>query len=117
MLKDAGPGLVRLAVLFTALPTHMPELEDALRTLANQARLVEGCLTSWQSTTASGESCMHHYVEDWSSEDALQRSMRSLRFKRLLAVLEAADGPPTVEIDIVATRRGLDYVADVLETY
>ena len=115
VLNQAGAELVRLTLTFTARPARMTGLEDALRTLSDQARLEEGCLTSWQSITAGGDSCVQHYVEEWSSEGALQHSMRSLRFTRLLAVLEAADGPPTVEIDIVAARRGLDYVADVLE--
>jgi quinol monooxygenase YgiN len=115
MLTPVGTELVRLTLTFSAHPDRMPGLEDALRMLSNQARLEEGCLASWQSTTTGSADWVQHYVEEWTSECTLQHSMRSPRFTRLLAVLEAADGPPTVEIDLVATRRGLDYVAAVLE--
>jgi len=109
-------ALVRLVVTLTAFPAHMSGLEEALRSLGNQARLEEGCLASWQCTTPDEAGCLQHYVEEWSSEGALRRSMRSLRFTRLLALIETADGPPTVEVDVVACRRGLDYIADARQT-
>jgi quinol monooxygenase YgiN len=105
-------ALVRLVVTLTAIPAHMSGLAEALRTLGNQARLEEGCLASWQCSTPDEAGGLQHYVEEWSSEDALRRSMRSLRFTRLLALMETADGPPTVAVDVVACRRGLDYIAD-----
>jgi quinol monooxygenase YgiN len=105
-------ALVRLVVTLTAFPDRMSGLAEALRTLGNQARLEEGCLASWQCTTPNETGGLQHYVEEWSSEDALRRSMRTLRFTRLLALIETADGPPTVAVDVVACRRGLDYIAD-----
>ncbi len=105
-------ALVRLVVTLTAFPDHMSGIGEALRSLGNEARLEEGCLASWQCTTPGEAGCLQHYVEEWSSEDALRRSMRSLRFTRLLTLIETADGPPTFEVDVVACRRGLEYIAD-----
>ena len=53
------------------------------------------------------------YVEEWTTEDAMRRPVRSQRFTRLLEVLESAPLPPRVEFDFVAETRGLDYVAEV----
>ena len=105
-------ALVRLVVTLTAFPARGSGLAEALRTLGNQARREQGCLASWQCTTPNETGGLQHYVEEWASEEALRRNMRTLRFTRLLALIETADGPPTVEVDVVACRRGLDYIAD-----
>ena len=53
------------------------------------------------------------YTEDWSSTEALEANIRSDRFSSLLALMETAAEPPTLEFRLVDDLRGLDYVAEV----
>ena len=53
------------------------------------------------------------YVEDWSSTEALETEIRSDRFSSLLALMETAAEPPTLQFRLVDDLRGLDYVAEV----
>ena len=63
--------------------------------------------------TEDSEEPTVRYVEEWATEDAMRRRVRSQRFTRLLEVLESAPLPPRVEFDFVTETRGLDYVAEV----
>jgi hypothetical protein len=53
------------------------------------------------------------YVEEWATEEAMRRRVRSDRFTLLLEVLESASEAPGVQFDFVTETRGLDYVAEV----
>lgn len=51
--------------------------------------------------------------EDWTDVEAFERHLRSDQFAQLLAVLELAAEPPTLECRLISESRGLDYVAAV----
>ena len=51
-----------------------------------------------------------HYCEDWCTREDLEREIRSTRFGRLLAVIECADGLPTLEIHLISETQGWDYI-------
>ena len=63
------------------------------------------------STDLNDPSCIR-YVEDWSSEDDLRKRVRSDPFLRLMAVMEEALDPPTIQFELAGRTRGLDYVAE-----
>ncbi len=54
------------------------------------------------------------YIEEWPTADALAAEIGTRRFSRLLALMETAAEPPTLEFRFVAETRGLDYVEAVL---
>ena len=83
-----------------------------MRLLASPTRIEPGCLGCRVWTEDSEEPTVR-YVEEWATEDAMRRRVRSQRFTRLLEVLESAPLPPRVEFDFVTETRGLDYVAEV----
>ena len=53
------------------------------------------------------------YVEEWTTEEAMRRRVRSEPFTRLLEVMESAPEAPCVQFDFITETRGLDYVAEV----
>jgi quinol monooxygenase YgiN len=104
--------VVRLAVALVAPAAGANQVVHALRLLASPTRIEPGCLGCRVWTEDSEESTVR-YVEEWATEDAMRRRVRSERFTRLLEVLEAAASPPRVQFDFVTETRGLDYVAEV----
>ena len=104
--------MVRLAVALVPPARGTTQVVHALRLLASPTRIEPGCLGCRVWTEDSEEPTVR-YVEEWATEDAMRRRVRSQRFTRLLEVLESAPLPPRVEFDFVTETRGLDYVAEV----
>jgi len=84
----------------------------ALRLLAPSTRIEPGCL-GFRVWSEENEESTVRYVEEWATEDAMRRRVRSPRFTRLLEVLESAPAQPWVQFDFVRETRGLDYVSEV----
>jgi hypothetical protein len=53
-------------------------------------------------------------VEEWRTAEDFERHLRTTAFRQILAVIELAAGPPVVEIDDVASRRGFELVEEIL---
>jgi quinol monooxygenase YgiN len=84
----------------------------ALHALMVAARAERGCLACSLSTEL-GERAALHYVEDWETEEDLQRQLRSDWFLRFAALIERASSPPDVQFALAGGLRGLDYVEEV----
>jgi quinol monooxygenase YgiN len=104
--------MVRLAVALAATGYVTSHVVHALRLLASPTRVEPGCLGCRVWTEEAEESTVR-YVEEWATEEAMRRRVRSAPFTQLLEVLESAVAPPCVQFDFVAETRGLDYVAEV----
>ena len=53
------------------------------------------------------------YVEQWPDAERLNEEIRSVRFGRILALMETAAEAPRLEFRFFAEIQGLDYVAEV----
>lgn len=53
------------------------------------------------------------YVEDWKTEEDLNRELRSNRFAVLAELMEQTSDHPTVEFRLAGLSRGLDYAEKV----
>jgi quinol monooxygenase YgiN len=53
------------------------------------------------------------YVEEWETREDLERHMRSARYERLLAIMEASARPPILRYDVVSCSQGLEYLEAV----
>jgi quinol monooxygenase YgiN len=102
--------MVRLTVTLRPPVRSVQELVDAFRYLTVSTRIEPGCLGC--SVWAEPDSSVH-YVEEWSTEDAIRRRVKSDRFTSVLALIESVRQPPHVQFDFVSTTRGLDYIEEV----
>jgi quinol monooxygenase YgiN len=107
--------VVRLGVALAAPASGSDQLVHALRLLASPTRIEPGCL-GCQVWTEDNDETTVRYVEEWATEAAMRRRVRSKRFTRLLEVLESAPAPPSIQFDFVTETRGLDYVAEVRDS-
>jgi quinol monooxygenase YgiN len=53
------------------------------------------------------------YVEEWETQEHLERHVRSARYERLLGVMEAAAKPPQLRYHVVCGVKGLEYLEAV----
>ena len=107
--------MVRLAVALAVQGRDADSAVHTLRLLASPTRVEPGCL-GCRVWAEDGEEFAVYYVEEWATEEAMRRHVRSERFTRVLEVLESAPVAPRVKFDFVDKTRGLDYVAEVRTT-
>ena len=88
---------------------HSPAILKALRTIAVSSKLERGCLRS-EVLQDTNDTCLLQYAEEWESEEELNRQIRSERFTRLLALMEAASEPPEFQLRFIDSICGLEYV-------
>jgi quinol monooxygenase YgiN len=102
---------LRLHMTFT--PETCEEAAGVLRSLVGPVRAERGCNATQLLRNAGGENGLT-WIEEWRGAEDFERHLRSAVFRRILAVIDLAAGPPRVEIDDVASRRGFDLVEEIL---
>ena len=89
-------------------------LLEALCSLMEPTHVDRGCVRCQLALSAATDDPPQiRYVEEWSSEEELRTRVRSDRFMRLVAVMEAARSEPQLTFALANGARGLDYVAEV----
>jgi quinol monooxygenase YgiN len=104
--------MVRLSMVLAVSPNRAPRLMDALWSLMVPTRLEPGCLlcTAWSEPDSTV-----HYLEEWATEQDMQRRVRSDTFTSVLGIVEAAEKTPEVRFDFLSSTRGLDYITEIRE--
>jgi quinol monooxygenase YgiN len=93
-------------------PGERAKVAELFATFAGPVRVEPGCLSCglFQETGAGDEFL---YVEEWETPQQLERHMRSARYERLLAMMEASDRQPVLRYCSVSDVRGLEYLEAV----
>lgn len=84
-----------------------------LRSLAGPVRSEPGCIGT-RLLRDLDDPLVLSWVEEWRDLEAFEQHLRSPRFRTVLAVMELADGAPSVAIDDVASRREFDLIEELL---
>jgi quinol monooxygenase YgiN len=102
--------LVTLSV--SPLPDRREEMVAVFWMLLGPTRVEPGCLTcELHEEVGDGGSLL--YVEEWETVEQLERHMRSARYERLLAVMEASARPPVLRYHTVSDSKGMEYLQAV----
>ena len=52
------------------------------------------------------------WVEEWDSQEHLERHLRSSRYRQILAAIDMSSGKPEIRFDTVAETRGMRLIAE-----
>jgi len=69
-----------------------------------------GCLSCGFYTDAQNENVLC-YVEDWETEEDLQRHIRSDDYRKFLALIDLSGEPPDLKFHRVSETFGIEYVS------
>ena len=94
-------------------PQACDEAASVLRSLVGPVRAEPGC-SATRVLRDTGDGCGITWVEEWSSVGEFEQHLRGAAFRQIVAIIEMAVAPPTVEIDDVASRRGFDLIEEIL---
>jgi quinol monooxygenase YgiN len=93
-------------------PARRQEIVEVFSSLLGPVRAEPGC--RWcELYQQVGDGNVLRYVEEWETPEQLERHMRSARYERLLAIMEASAERPVLRYDCIAGTRGLDYLEAV----
>jgi quinol monooxygenase YgiN len=99
-------------VSVTAPDGRRQEIVKALRSVLGPTRLEQGCSACDLFEEVDNPEVLH-LVAHWQTQEDLERHLRSARYARLLAIVEASAEPPEIAFHWVAASQGLSYVAQV----
>ncbi len=102
--------LVTLSVV--PLPERHEEMVAVFWMLLGPTRVEPGCLRC-ELHEEIGDGGTLLYLEEWETPEQLERHMRSARYERLLAVMEASARPPVLRYHTVACSKGMEYLQAV----
>jgi quinol monooxygenase YgiN len=104
-------------VVFTLRVVSAPAQRDALlallQALLEPTRVEPGCLgCSLQAD--SGDAAALTLVQEWTSQQALDRHLQSDARKSLIATMEMSAAAPVVHFDTVVRREGMEAIEQAL---
>ena len=99
-----------LKVVLTA--ARREEAERIVRSLLGPTSAAPGCLSCGCYADAQNENVLC-YVENWRSEEDLQRHIRSDDYRKFLALIDLSSEPPDLKFHRVSETFGIEYLSRV----
>jgi quinol monooxygenase YgiN len=109
-------GVYQVTVRLTSRAEKAQEMLQALRSVMLPAEFEAGSMGCHLYAEA-GETDSFCYVEEWATEQDMERTIRSIRFGRLLAIMECAIGLPTLQVRLISETRGWNYIRQLRGEY
>jgi len=101
------------ASLKVVLPEErLGEAVRIIRSLLGPISAEPGCLSCGFYTDSQNENALC-YVEDWETEEDLQRHIRSDDYRKFLALIELSSEPPDLKFHKVSQTFGIEYLRQV----
>lgn len=101
-------------ILFRVQLRVSPAVRDgilkSLLRLVGPTRAVRGCAACGVYVNVEEEDCLI-YAEEWETQEALDRRLRTGDLKVLLSVLDLAPEPPVVRFDTINETQGMEVIA------
>ena len=83
-----------------------------VRSLLGPVSAAPGCLSCGSYTDAQNENVLC-YVEDWETEQDLQRHILSDDYRKFLALVDLSSQPPELKFHKVSETFGMEYLSRV----
>jgi quinol monooxygenase YgiN len=104
--------MVNMSLRLTASAQRQRELVTALHGLLGPTRVAAGCLGCDLYQDVENPNVLL-YTESWRAQEDLDRRIRSASFKTVIGIMEAAAGPPEIQLNWVSQVKGMEYLAKV----
>ena len=84
-----------------------------LRSLIGPTRVETGCLSCHLYQDVNDERAVI-WMEQWRSQDDLNRHVRTQKYKTILAALDMSDAQPEISFDTVVETKGMQLIEEAL---
>lgn len=103
-------GTMILATVRMTIPSQRRgEVLQVLKSMTGETGIHPGCLSS-RLYHDEKEEGVFMVEEVWSSQDELDRHLRSVDYQRMLLVMEMACEPPEIKFQTITNQAGIEVV-------
>jgi len=103
-------NLKTCSIIMHFSPEGLTGAVQLLRSVVGQIEVKPGCRCCWVGRNV-GEDSWIDYREEWDSEKAFSRHIRSEEFQRVLAAMDLCDQEPQVMIGTLRANRGIGFLS------
>ncbi len=103
------PALITATLRLTTTQKTRQEIVGLLRSLIEPTRVESGCISCGLYADLQDPDSIV-WVEEWGSQDALERHLRSAQYRKILAALEMCEERPDVRFNTVAKTSGMQLI-------
>ena len=103
--------MITSTIRITASENPDGEIVRVLRSLIEPTRVETGCINCGLYKDMHDPSIII-WVEDWKTQDDLERHLRSRQYKKILAAFDMSNAQPDMRFNTVVETRGMQLIAD-----
>jgi quinol monooxygenase YgiN len=104
--------MIHVSLKVTAPADRREEALRIVRSLLGPTSAEPGCLNCGCYADAQNEKTLC-YVEDWQTEEDLERHIRSDDYRKFLALIDLSSEPPELKFHKVSETFGIEYLSRV----
>jgi len=104
--------MIHASLKVVPLANRREEVLRIIRSLLGPTSAAPGCLSCGFYTDAQNEN-IFCYVEEWETEEDLQRHVRSDDYRKFLALIDLSGEPPDLKLRRVSETFGMEYLSRV----
>ena len=104
--------MIQASLRIVVAPERRDEVVQAFRSLVRSTEVKRGCLgCRFYQDVADANSLT--YVEEWQTQEACERHLRSDEYRKLLALVDLSTAPPELRFHTISETSGMEYLATV----
>lgn len=108
-LQPRGERMIHASLRVVPAAEKRKEVLRILRSLLGPTRVEPGCVSCRFYQDAEDEDALC-YVEEWETEQDLQRHVQSDDYRKVLALMDLSGQPPEVRFYMVSKTFGIEYL-------
>ncbi len=106
-----GATLITSTIRITASEIPDDEIVRVLRSLIEPTRVETGCISCGLYKDLYDPSIIV-WVEEWNTQDDLERHLRSPQYKKVLAAFDMSNSQPEMRFNTVVETKGMQLIAE-----
>ncbi len=106
-----GTTVITSTIRITAPENPNGEIVRVLRSLIEPTRVNPGCISCGLYNDLHDPSVII-WVEEWNTQDDLERHLRSPQYKKILAAFDMSSSQPDMRFNTVVETQGMQLIAE-----
>ena len=104
--------MIQASLRIVAPAGKRDEIVRTFRSLLEPTEVKHGCLGCRFYQDVADENALT-YVEEWQTQEDLERHLRSDQYRKLLALIDLSTAPPELRFHTISETSGIEYLATV----
>ena len=109
--NSTGVTLITSTIRITASENPDGEIVRVLRSLIEPTRVATGCSSCGLYKDLHDEGIII-WVEDWNTQEDLERHLTSPQYKKILAAFDMSNAQPDMRFNTVVETKGMELIAE-----